>query len=90
MNNPKYNPGLWVLFKMGDGAAFGKIKGGNLSSDAGWIYYVENTSNPADVFKVAEVDISAKSDGGDWAEIQAKEVGASEKPKSSSPTPAKA
>lgn len=71
MKEPKYNPGLWVVFKMGDGAAFGKIMGGNLNSDAdtAWIYYVENASSPGTTFTVAEVDITAKSDGGDWVGI---------------------
>lgn len=66
---PKYNPGLWVVFKMDNGGAFGKIIGGSFSSDEGWIYYVENAANPGTNYTVAEVDILAKSDGGDWAGV---------------------
>lgn len=69
MKEPKYNPGLWVVFKMENGGAFGKISGGNFSPDKGWTYFVENTSSPGTTISVAEVDITAKSDGGDWAEV---------------------
>jgi len=69
MQIPKYNPGLWVVFKMNNGGAFGKINGGSFSSDKGWIYFVENAASPGTTYTVAEVDISAKSDGKDWVEI---------------------
>jgi len=69
MKEPKYNPGLWVVFKMNEGGAFGKIVGGNFNSDTGWVYYVENVSNPGTNFTVAEVDISATSDGGAWSGV---------------------
>ena len=46
MQIPKYNPGLWVVFKMNNGGAFGKINGGSFSSDKGWIYFVENAASP--------------------------------------------
>lgn len=69
MKEPKFNPGLWILFKMESGGAFGKISGGNFTSDTGWTYFVENASNPGNNISVAEVDISAKSDGGDWVGI---------------------
>ena len=69
MQIPKYNPGLWVMFKMEAGGAFGKIIGGNFTSDAGWTYFVENASNPGTNISVAEVDISATSDGAAWTKI---------------------
>lgn len=69
MKEPKYNPGLWVVFKMENGAAFGKIAGGNFNNESGWIYYVENALKPEDTFTVAEVDITTKSDGGAWTKI---------------------
>lgn len=69
MREPKYNPGLWVVFKMNNGGAFGKINGGNFSSDRGWIYHVENAASPGSIYTVAEVDISAKFDGEDWVRI---------------------
>jgi len=70
MQKPKYNPGLWVLFKMESGGAFGKIIGGNFTSEAGWTYFVKNASNPGTNISVAEVDITATSDDGDWTEIK--------------------
>ena len=66
MKDPKYNPGLWVLFKMDEGAAFGKIKGGFFKTGEGWLYYVINASAPNAVFTVAEIDVTATSDGGAW------------------------
>ncbi|MEX0881450.1 MAG: hypothetical protein WEC17_03005 [Candidatus Saccharimonadales bacterium] len=70
MKEPKYSPGSWVVFKLERGGAFGRILGGNYTDDSGWIYYVENVSNKENpLFTVAEVDITAKSDGGGWAKI---------------------
>ena len=69
MKEPKYNPGLWVVFKMESGGAFGKIRGGSFTADDGWVYVVENAASPGAIFTVAEVDISAESDGGDWTAI---------------------
>ena len=46
-----------------------KIKGGSFSADDGWVYVVENTASPGAIYTVAEVDISAESDGGDWTAI---------------------
>lgn len=66
MKEPKYNPGLWVVFKMENGGAFGKITGGLVDAEGNWIYYVENASSQGAVYTVAEADITAKSDGGDW------------------------
>lgn len=70
MKPPKFSPKTWVTFKIGDGAAFGKIKGGNYNKETGWIYYVKNAMKPEEVFTVAEVDITAESDGSDWTVIQ--------------------
>ncbi|OGL24749.1 hypothetical protein A3A68_01855 [Candidatus Saccharibacteria bacterium RIFCSPLOWO2_01_FULL_48_13] len=69
MKEPKYNPGLWVLFKMEAGGAFGKINGGNYTEEAGWTYFVDNASNPGTTISVAEVDIVATSDGSTWTKF---------------------
>lgn len=69
MKPPKYNPGQWVVFKMESGQAFGQIKGGNFTSDGGWLYYVDNALTAGAVFTVAEVDITAKSDGAAWSAV---------------------
>ena len=55
---------------MESGGAFGKIIGGNFTSEAGWTYFVKNASNPGTNISVAEVDITATSDDGDWTEIK--------------------
>ena len=69
MKEPKYNPGLWVVFKMKDGAGFGKIDGGFFDPDSGWIYHIYNATKPTDTYTVAEVDVTAKSDGGAWTKV---------------------
>ena len=66
MKEPKHAPGTWIVFKMEDGGAFGKISGGNYTEEGGWVYQVENLSTPEKYITVAEVDITAESDGGKW------------------------
>lgn len=70
MQLPKFNPGTWVMFKMDNGGAFGKISGGSLASDEGWVYVVENATTPGSIYTVAEVDISAKFEAENWVEIK--------------------
>ena len=67
MKDPKYQPGQWIIFKIDETLAFGKIKGGLHSADDGWLYYVKNASAPGAIFTVAEVDVTATSDGSNWA-----------------------
>lgn len=69
MKEPKYSPGSWVVFKMEGGGAFGKIVAGNYTEGGGWVYYVENPKSPEKIITVAEVDIAAKSDGGNWTTV---------------------
>ena len=57
------------MFKMEAGGAFGKIDGGNYTEEAGWTYFVYNASNPATAISVAEVDITATSDGTAWTKV---------------------
>ncbi len=69
MKDPKFSPGTWILFKMENGGAFGKITGGNYTEEGGWVYQVDSATSPEKYITVAEVDITAKSDGTAWAKI---------------------
>ncbi len=70
MKEPKYTPGLWIAFKMGDSkGAFGQINGGALDDDGGWLYIVDNAANPGSTYAVAEPDITATSDGSSWTKL---------------------